>query len=275
MINAHNQPTAWNLRDIEKPLRDRKARVYKVPDLFHESITDEQLDQIFAVMALTPQHTYQCLTKRPKRMVEYFCKIHGELRHDLGRTTQLGRQLKVESAMMRMSECPDEGLINWPLPNCWLGVTVEDQSTADKRIPLLLQTPAAVRFLSCEPMLESLDILSPIQKSWEKWIDFEGKSMFSGEDTDSGLGWAIVGGESGAKARPFDISWARAFIQQCKSAGIPVFMKQLGSNPWDAGARYSVTGKGGDPSEWPEDLRVREYPRAIHGMDHECGDSAA
>jgi protein gp37 len=147
----------------------------------------------------------------------------------------------------------------WPLPNVWLGVSVEDQKTADERIPLLLKTPAAVRFVSYEPALGPVD--------FERWVD---------RTTDgSGIDWLIIGGESGPGARPCDIEWIRSAVRQCKAAGVAVFMKQLGAKPGKSirapdsdhsGRDYwepikLKSRKGGDPTEWPADLRVREFPK--------------
>ena len=260
---------------LEPPLRTRKPTVWfmnSMSDLFHESITDEQLDQIFAVMALTPQHTYQVLTKRPERM----------LRYSLSRleSNKILNAVKVNFA--KWCE-PGTVLPSRPYQNIWLGCTVENQQTADKRIPLLLQTPAAVRFLSCEPLLERVFLRvpsNPESKSM-KLLNAMGLAVpdYLPVSKEDGLHWVIVGGESGPKARPFDIGWARSIIQQCKPAGVPVFVKQLGKEVFEdwnsesakflgstALTRVPVTGKGNDMSEWPEDLRVREYPRTGQGV---------
>jgi hypothetical protein len=177
-----------------------------------------------------------------------------------------------------------------PLPNVWLGVSVENQHFADERIPLLLQTPAAVRFISAEPLLGPVDLQSvPLPAPGAEHYGLRGVAQpLSEKDTEaddwkywtkreSKLDWVIVGGESGPGARPFDLSWARSIVEQCKAAGVACFVKQAGSNPFDS-ARQSCppdecmihgyswltlkARKGGDPSEWPEDLRVREFPMA-------------
>lgn len=155
------------------------------------------------------------------------------------------------------------------LPNIWLGTTVEDQRRADERIPHLLRVPAAVRFLSCEPLLEDVDLTEHI-----------GKVGADGWTTKASLvDWVIVGGESGHHARPFDIGWARDIVSQCRDARVAPFVKQLGALPQDHGTglgwpdgvsfREGVgpgsrvvlrDPKGGDMSEWPADLRVREFP---------------
>lgn len=166
-----------------------------------------------------------------------------------------------------------EAHLTWPLPNVWLGASAEDQDRADERIPELLGTPAAVRFLSCEPLL------GPVDLATHKALDQDGS--FAGWRIAYGLHWVIVGGESGQDARPFDLAWARSVVQQCQAAGTAVFVKQLGAKPlcvdrelWERDGRswetIEPTGarvpmkmrdpKGGEMWEWPEDLRVREYP---------------
>lgn len=281
---------------LEQPLRWRKPRmvfVNSMSDLFHESVTDEQLDQIFAVMALTPQHTYQVLTKRPERMLRYmdWCGR----RHDLeGKPVSLCRVDVVENATSHWSHCWE--IERWPLPNVWLGVTVENQRTANERIPLLLQTPAAVRFLSCEPLLEEVILrrvkIAAISEDGPATIDPLTGSMVDALKevgyTDK-IDWIIAGGESGPKSRPCDIAWIRSIVEQCRDAGTKCFVKQMGSNAWarcngqcDLGGgnfnvcdhAYSlkesglgrfdncltITSKGNNPEEWPVDLRVREFP---------------
>lgn len=123
--------------------------------------------------------------------------------------------------------------------NVWLGTTVEDRERAEERIPWLQRQPAAVRFLSVEPLLEDL-----------------------GELDLGGIHWVIVGGESGGKARPFDLAWARSIRDQCRRDGVAFFCKQLGVRPSDDGLIRLSNKKGGDWTEWPMDLRIREFPRA-------------
>lgn len=136
----------------------------------------------------------------------------------------------------------------WPLPNVWLGVSVEDQRAADERIPLLLQTPAAVRFLSCEPLLGEVDL--------SQWLWWE-NDQWAGD-----FHWCIIGGESGPHARVMNPAWAVSLVEQCRAAGVAVFMKQLGS---ELAHLYSLKNKhGGDMEAWPPDfdvVRVREFPQ--------------
>lgn len=230
------------------PLRWRKPRkvfVCSMTDLFGEWVTDEMLDRIFAVMALTPQHTYQVLTKRAERMREY-------LKREWGRFSQM------------------------TLPNVWVGVSAENQEQADARINALLETPAALRWISAEPLLGPLNLVRDRNMLLTEVKPDIRRRMVR-------LDWVVVGGESGPGARPMDIEWARWLVRQCKAADVPVFVKQLGPAPidrhatcadnhepeecWPVGTLVSSqrinlgNRKGGDPEEWPEDLRIREFPR--------------
>lgn len=285
---------------LTAPLRWRKPKrifVNSMGDLFHESISDEAIDRVFAVMALCPQHTFQVLTKRAERMRDYLLV---PTRHN-----------SIELAAETVKRGPEwiggkHILPRLPLRNVWLGVSAERQQEADERIPQLLQTPAAIRFVSAEPLLGPIDLRRVRGGTLHALdgIDFEA----IGDIRDAGilaktqrpakLDWVIIGGESGPKARDNWIPNVRALIKQCKSGGVAVFNKQLGSNVQDrddAGfdgcdptewpamdygrIEHSPNGcldegyqgapvrvrlkdrKGGDWSEWPEDLRVREFPQ--------------
>lgn len=240
---------------LTKPLRRRKPTVYFVNsmgDLFHESVSDDWIDRVFAVMARTPQHIYQILTKRDDRMRDVLWRMHKAVTEwqmesatsDDGRA--YGRLLKEWphlDAAVHSDKFDERAANSWPLPNVWLGVSVEDRPRKE-RIDILRETPAALRFISFEPLLEDL-----------------------GEIDLTGIGWAIIGGESGPRARPFDPDWARSIIGQCKAASVPVFMKQMGSYPAALVGPCSAQRiryrdrKGGNPDEWPDDLRVREMPK--------------
>jgi protein gp37 len=269
---------------LDKPLSWRKPRTVSVNsmgDLFHEDVPKEFILDVFAVMALANTHTFQVLTKRPQRMHELLSDMDGTrlLMHaDCERTARWGQDslLSRWSHARRMTSDVDP----WPLPNVWLGVSVEDQATADERIPILLDTPAAVRFVSCEPLLGPVDLCDIV--TTEGCAELHRDALYCDVNPadDAGwwgrtLDWVLVGGESGPKARPCDVGWIRSIVQQCKTAGVPCFVKQLGFVPYvdgvqmrvwspDSRGRSRVTWpkskKGGDPSEWPEDLRVREYP---------------
>ena len=166
--------------------------------------------------------------------------------------------------------------------NIWLGVSVEDQQRADERISELLKIPAKVKFLSVEPLLGPIDLGHSFpcgyycdsgERFGDPWYGHHDHSFWTpGRKPE--VDWVIVGGESGPKARPCNIEWIRSIVGQCKAASVPCFVKQLGSNPQFEAEGTRGEGpmnciahfkhkKGGDPSEWPEDLRVREFPNCI------------
>lgn len=293
--------------------RPRRVFVNSMSDLFHEKVTNQQITAIFGVMAACPQHTFQVLTKRPERMVEWFEWI--ELRGGLGpylRGIRVGgdraipdlfngamRTEMMRGKTVRSSDDPWSSVFNaaacigtGPLPNVWIGVSAENQETANERIPLLLQTPAAVRFVSAEPLLGPIDF-THMDAERTGHTDFYQVNALTGRHTDMGrpcrnvakLDWVIVGGESGPGARPCDLAWVSSIVDQCKEAGTAVFVKQLGAKPvrdveptgnfrtHNGVRQYEMTGervelrdrKGGDTSEWPECLRVREFPVGAQG----------
>lgn len=302
------------------PLRRKKPTVYfvnSVSDLFHEDVPFDYIDRVFAVMGLAHQHTFQVLTKRADRMRAYIDRLTDSTQYACGtyrdwpqpldeQMPWLTKQLGADR-MLRLCEVPDVSNA-WPHPNVWLGVSVENQHFADERIPLLLQTLAAVWFISLEPLLESVNIerfMWPTHWHWAAGYDSPEAAIAAGAYAEKKpqalvgahcrfLNWVIVGGESGAGARPFDVAWARSIVQQCKSAGVPVFVKQLGAQvidrndagfegdaphswPMDTDVRDNINGfreeyqgapvrillkkKGGDMATWPADLQVREFPK--------------
>lgn len=170
-----------------KPKNWKKPRmvfVCSMSDLFHEAIDFTIIDMLFGIMHDCSHHTFQVLTKRPERMLEYF-NSRGHI-----------------------------------LPNVWLGVTAENQDEANKRIPILLQIPAAIRFVSCEPLLGPIDLKQVIAAKLRNWI--------LNNETQYGLDWVICGGESGHNARPMHPNWARSLRDQCQEADVPFFFKQWG-----------------------------------------------
>jgi protein gp37 len=197
--------------DLDAPLRWRKpARVFvnSMSDLFHERISDEFIARVWVTMSATPQHTYQVLTKR-----------HGRMRSLLNSERFQFLAGRVGTYFIQTHHRPVGW--SWPLPNVWLGVSVEDQKWADIRIPALLDTPAAVRFLSCEPLL------GPVNLS--KWLLWPDGSIRISDGPVGGIDWAIVGGESGPGARPMHPDWARSLRDQCVNAGVPFLHKQNGA----------------------------------------------
>lgn len=220
--------------------------VNSMSDLFHEKLSDEEIDRVFAVMELHQRYTFQVLTKRAERMRQWFgedftpqpVKIYADTELYVSR-----RERAIEAAAGRILGVRGTVVLpEWPLLNVWLGVSVEDRSTLH-RIDSLRRTPAAVRFVSFEPLLEDL-----------------------GEVNLEGIDWVIIGGESGGKARSCDLAWIRGLMKRGRKAGCAVFVKQLGAKPLvRVSDRLLMPGgitnrKGADPSEWPSDLRVREFP---------------
>ena len=238
------------LGDPVKWRKPRRVFVNSMSDLFHDAVPERFIADVFAVMAITQRHTYQVLTKR-----------HGRMRSLL-----LSPEFfdLVAAAVRVRGEVYSRELVGWPLPNVWLGVSVEDQKRADLRIPALLDTPAAVRFLSCEPLLGPVNLFGDGQvsdcESAGPAITHEGFSTRTDYGTgvewdcdhQSGIDWVIVGGESGPGARPMALEWAEDLVFECQSLDVPVFVKQLGS-------AYGAH-KGGDMDTWPANLRVREFP---------------
>ncbi|WP_305910499.1 phage Gp37/Gp68 family protein (plasmid) [Methylomarinum sp. Ch1-1] len=215
---------------LDQPIRWQKPRmifVNSMSDLFHEAVPDEFIDQVFAVMAIANQHVFQILTKRPLRMREYLTKRAAGGRY----IWQAGQQIK----MSRGRSKPET---SWPLPNVWLGVSIENQQAADERIPLLLSTPAAVRWISAEPLLGQLDLttISVIDGDpyfinalrGEMRITESASHDLSPVEFLNKLDWVVVGGESGENARPMHPDWVRSIKDQCNAANIPFLFKQWG-----------------------------------------------
>lgn len=208
---------------LEDPLRWREPRmifVNSMSDLFHEDVPDRFIDRVFNVMALAQRHTFQVLTKRPDRMAEY---------------TQSRAELEGHNSFClskwSLSHYPRPH--TWPLPNVWLGTSVENQETADKRIPYLLQTPATVRFLSCEPLLGMVDLskwLLPYHCARCDAAILDRACPVCGSEGHrrDRIHLAIVGGESGPGARPMHPDGVRSLRDQCQAAGVPFFFKQWG-----------------------------------------------
>jgi len=216
-----------NMKFIEEKLdhparwtRPRRIFVNSMSDVFHENVEDSQIHKIFAAMSLAPQHTFQVLTKRPERMMEVLSQDNIE------------QAVLCERIWQRHHE-KAPNVEGWPLSNVWLGVSVEDQKTADERIPLLLQTPAAQRFISAEPLLGHITHLPGTTQcqscggiAWnidgaDKWCSDCGEQFTS-------LDWVIVGGESGPGSRPMSPEWAQTLRDQCEDAEIPFLFKQWG-----------------------------------------------
>jgi len=237
---------------LAEPLRWRHPReifVNSMSDLFHESLSNEQIAAVFGVMAACPQHTFQVLTKRAKRMRKWFewAEEHGD-GHDMmrfGPSALLTCAWEASAGDVwgddddgrpnhKLLDLPNAATYgtSWPLPNVWIGVSVENQEAADERIPHLLATPAAVRFLSCEPLLGLVDLRRvrpnpiPIDALTGRWS----VPQRDGSTQDPRVHWVIAGCESGPGARPCATAWLRDLRDQCADADVPYFLKQ--ANPW-------------------------------------------
>lgn len=241
-VALHPDRLSWPLR--KRSWRGKRVFVCSSADLFHDQVPDDYIAHVFAVMAATPQVTYQVLTKRSARMRSLLSS--GRFADMLGDT--LGRLLVTEGV--------GEYDVRFPLPNVWLGVSAEDQATADRRIPDLLDTPAAVRWVSAEPLIGPIDLhfIEYINEDCRGCSGILSPAHEPGNHAEPGawcgIDWVVVGGESGPGCRPMDVEWARSLRDQCRNAGVPFFMKQLGGHPHKRDALEDL----------PEDLRIRQYP---------------
>lgn len=224
-VRLHHDRLDWPLR--KRSWRGKRVFVCSLADLFHDEVPDHYIAAVFAVMALTPEVTYQVLTKRPARMrallasADFRCQVWHQM---LTLTHDRSMPMPAEHATA----------LTWPLPNVWLGVTVEDQARAVQRVPLLLDTPAAVRWLSCEPLLGPVDLAKALRgwsppdehPAWKSGSWMDGRpAVLTASDL---LQWVVVGGESGPAARPMHPDWARSLRDQCQAAVVPFLFKQWG-----------------------------------------------
>lgn len=287
---AMDQPLRWHAA--------RKIFVNSMSDLFHHNVKYRTRDEIFAVMAMAQHHQFQVLTKRPEEMLEYVCdgsreriarcveEIWGEKYSHKGPFAKdaSGDRLATSTAA-GVAEGIRKGW-RWPLQNVWLGVSAENQETADERIPILLRVPAAIRWVSYEPALGRIDfdrecvVPRDGERVVVRWL---GGSYAGALPRARGLDWIVVGGESGGGARPFDVNWARDTVKACRATGVACFVKQLGAKPFNVWEPPTVeqsaesiarhgeydpdeshfrlhNRSGGDMNEWPEDLRVQAFP---------------
>jgi protein gp37 len=269
-------------------------------DLFFEEFSNEQIAAVFGVMAACPEHDFLVLTKRPERMREWFKWVAS--REFFTGTTIANHAGRWTDSVLPVAQ-------DWPLPNVWLGVSAEDQQRADERVPHLLATPAAVRFVSAEPLLGPIALHIPTRIGHTRGdgerncdhccngdrcddsshLDRNKCPYCRGSGAARRLDWLIVGGESGPGARPCALEWIESVVEQCRDAGVACFVKQLGAvsvsehRTATAEEFEALTGrlpksglapngehwawvagqtdkKGGDPTEWPTWLRVRQFP---------------
>ncbi|MFE2751506.1 DUF5131 family protein [Actinosynnema sp. NPDC059335] len=270
-----NQPLHWR--------QPRRVFVNSMSDLFHPLVSDDFIARTFAIMQLAGQHTFQILTKRSPRM-----------RHLLG-----DREFLTHVDDHRARLAPGCGDVTWPLPNVWLGVSAEDQLHGDRRISDLRRTPAAVRFVSAEPLLGPLDLtrhLAPhtttawtpqhLHDTAQKRLLAQHVRAAARRLGDYYIDWVIAGGESGPGARPMHPTWARALRDQCAAAGVAFFFKQRGEWTWqrpEQGDLYAdlyvdeATGRTADASQidplgsWQGVWRVgkKRAGRMLDGRTHD------
>ena len=268
MVPQHfDDPIRWK--------RPRRIFVNSMSDLFHESLTNEQIAAVFGVMAAARRHTFQVLTKRAVRMREWFEWV-ATADTETGPWTHCHWEaLRYEAANHPKGDggpvhCKSEGKADdarpWPLPNVHLGISAEDQPNLDARWAELRRCPAAVRWVSAEPLLGPIDLrdyLGTVPRPAS--LDPRAASYPARIASPHRLDWVVVGGESGNRARSFDVDWARQLVRECKEAGIPAFVKQLGGAPFDSTgvweSRDVIPLHGPPIEEWGEDFRVREFPR--------------
>lgn len=270
-VRTHLDRLLWPLKwrgSKQAKAEGRSSRIFvnSMSDLFHESVPAHFIDQCFAVMALAGNHVFQVLTKRPERMTNYFDLSH--VAHlPLASICAEARIARIAESIATMRREKTTGA-NWdlfleqPYSNVWLGVSVEDQKTADERIPLLLQTPAAVRFVSYEPALGPVNF-------W-KWLGRpkypDARPQMQDEYAAKWkllyprIDWIIAGGESGANARPSHPNWFRSIRNECQARGLPFFFKQ-----WGEWVSVSEVAGDGPHFHFPDDSTVRRVGKKRAG----------
>ena len=222
---------------LREPLERKKPTMYFVSmgDLFHEDVPFSFIKEVFLMMGYANQHTYQILTKRPERMREFILWFMDKIPAIEGEKRRFEKKRRFE---------------NWS-NNIWLGATAENQEQADKRISILLDTPAALRFVSIEPMLSHIDLTKYLvryrcyscgQESLESPDKCPscGHSELGDKYFSSAVDWVIVGGETGAGARPLQYEWVKDIQEQCKAANVPFFFKKWGKTAYQYGKVMNI-----------------------------------
>lgn len=272
----YQEAKEWDGTIVFVPSQLLKPFGWKKPQLVFPSMSDpghhnvkrDDLDQIFAVMSIASEHQFQILSKRPKAIKHYIKNLTSDRLYEAAK--HFWKEDKIPKRLWRSLPLLREYFDNlqFPIKNIWPGTSVENQDVAD-RILDVRDTAAHIRFISCEPLLERVDLRKYLGicvgcQTCEFRGDHRiGKPM---------MNWVICGGESAQKAsdaRPCHLDWLRAIVQQCQMAGVPVSVKQLGSNPIDsrmyidgvAMTSFQVKVKDHtDVNEFPEELRFRQHP---------------
>lgn len=270
---------------LADPLRWRKPRrifVGSMTDLFHPQIPFEYVAAVFGVMQATPWHTYLLLTKRPDRQFDFFEWTATRSNGDPVMEPDYKCHVRAWETVRRPFE-----RTGWPLPNVHLGVSVSDQPTADDAIPKHLRSPAALHWVSYEPALGSLSLARWMSQTSSCCdASMQGGNWCCACDRYATprprIGWVVAGGESGPRARDYDVKWGIDVADECRASGVPFFFKQLGSRPagdggggaithgdrgrWfeHRGRTYEFSSRNGDvPAEWPVQLRVQQFPTEV------------
>lgn len=251
------QPWHW--------VKPRRISVSSKFDLFHESVPFEYVAAVFWVMSVTTRHTYQVLTKRPARMLEFFRWVsNGEDGSESDPDDWISSVAMRNPAIKALGWTPATSRRGgydccgplWPYQNVWLGVSVENQAAAAERIPLLLQCPSAVRWLSCEPLLGHVDLCETLGMWWNQ-------RLASWEVTGSRpIDWVVAGGESGPGARPTHPDWTRSLRDQCAAAGVPFLFKQWGE--WAPYGR-STTDDSAHVQSYSADMPMQRFGKKLAG----------
>lgn len=237
------QITPHRLFEPLKWVKPRKIFVNSLSDVWHKDVPFQYVSAMFGVMAATPEHTFQVLTKRHAEMLAWYEQTGGAEECAEAAASWLEHLLAGDQIttgiynryLARLARGADRA---WPLDNVWLGVSAENQEMYEARVPYLTQCPATVHWVSAEPLLGPLQVLSVSQTSEVDWI--------------------VVGGESGPRARGMELSWAKRILDDCDAVGIAVSMKQLGTV---LAKNYPRSGKkGGNWDGWPKHLRIRQFP---------------
>jgi protein gp37 len=224
--------------------RPRRVFVNSMSDLFHPKVPNDFIAAVFGVMAVCRRHTFQILTKRPERLAEWFAWVQEKMKgrhinpalgHHAAAMVDTFSEKEADRIYKAINKMGFGRLSEWPLPNVWLGVSVEDQKAADERIPKLLAAPAAVHWVSMEPMIGPVDLSTwylpcPHKGNEEKcspcWASHQDAEPYCTRGTF--VDWVVLGGESGPKARPMDPAWVCSVQKQCQAAGVPFLFKQWG-----------------------------------------------
>lgn len=262
--------------DLTKPLHWRKPRrvfVGSMGDLFHGAVPFDYIDKVYAVMAACPQHQFQVLTKRPDRMAQFYNRKGMDLAAFTAALNVVASGMKPGAKMPKF----DIGG-SWRLPHVWAGTSVEDQATADERIPHLLRCPAAVRYLSCEPLLGFVHLISVADLLWDAVHDRKPDAGAEGANIDR-IDWVIAGGESGPGSRPAHPEWFRTLRDQCGRADVPFFFKQWGDyleiDNVDQPAAHRAVDRYRDGTCSPERIRYFDEKRQLRAAGDGCPNPSA